>query len=140
MAYSPEIPEGSLCTYCSATAENWDHVVPVSIQGGSRSYRADQWIVPACFECNRSLGFKPFLTIPDRARFLVSFYGKRYSKLLRSPRWSLAELDELGPSLRASILAAELERSGVEQRITCLKTVAGKPEDYMRPKNFKVPS
>lgn len=38
------------CAYCGATAESWDHIVPVS-KGGQTSMGN---IVPACLSCNSS--------------------------------------------------------------------------------------
>lgn len=140
MSYTPDLPEGTACAYCSATALCWDHVIPVDLFPGRRRYSRDFWLVPSCEECNRTLGFKPILNVPDRVRLILSKYGPRYRKLLQSARWTIDELDELGPSLRSSILAAELERSLADQRLTHLKVVANKPEDYLRPKNYRMPS
>jgi hypothetical protein len=65
------------CSYCSETAESWDHVLPQAL-GGKNTYN----LVPCCFECNNQKANKSFLewllwlaAHEERERFLLSSEG-----------------------------------------------------------------
>jgi glycerol-3-phosphate dehydrogenase len=45
-----------------------------------------------------------YFTIPSRAAYLLGTYERRYKKLLKQPDWSDEEIEELGPSMRTSII------------------------------------
>lgn len=140
MTWTPDLADGTPCTYCEALADCWDHVIPLDILSGPRrSYSGRYWIVPACTECNRTLGFKAILNIPERAAFLHDKYAIKYRKLLSAPEWSAEELADLGPGLRASIVSSETERASVIGRMAHLKTVSVKSSDYLQPDDYMKP-
>lgn len=111
------------CTYCGAAdGNNRDHVVPAAYAQNAKHFHTET--VPACHECNTLLGSRLFVTIPTRAAYLLGAYERRYKKLLSTPAWTDEELNDLGPSLRDSIVAAEAQRKTVAIRIEHLNYVA----------------
>ena len=117
------------CTYCGAwDGDNRDHVVPVSYNHNvSRkvtnkvSYRGT---VPCCRECNVLLSDRLYFSIPSRAAYLLGTYERRYKKLLKQPDWTEDELEELGPSMRTSIIQSMKDKQEVRRQFEHLKLVA----------------
>lgn len=127
---SPSLPNRkdyctvNICTYCGEPADTMDHLIPVSYQtsernlSGSARHRSSLGpTVPACMECNGVLGNRMFDTLADRAKYVEKSYRRRYKKLLASPKWTVDELLEVGPSLRASIMQDAGKRLQVEEQI-----------------------
>lgn len=111
-----------LCTYCGEPADTRDHIIPWASQGSKKEKTFEnQELTSACLECNVLLGDKLFVTIPQRAAYLLKKIPQRYKKVLRQPEWTLEELKELGPSLRQSIEKVEIERLRLRRRILHLE-------------------
>lgn len=67
------------CTYCGEPATDRDHLVSCASQG-IRSYSFGK-IVPACRQCNGTLGAVPLQDISSRAGYLLQRYSRLRKKL-----------------------------------------------------------
>lgn len=111
------------CTYCGAwDGNNRDHVVPASYNQNKKHFNCDT--VPCCGECNVLLGDRLYFTVPSRAAYLLGTYERRYKKLLSQPDWSDEEIEELGPSMRTSIIQSMKDKKEVRRQLEHLELVA----------------
>ena len=60
-------------------------------------------------------------------------YKSKYAKLLKTPLWTLDELDEIGWKLRAPIEEAQTQKVIIQRRIASLKETSELPSNYLRP-------
>jgi hypothetical protein len=121
------------CVYCGVAHDiQRDHVIPTSYLRQKRRYEGD-WLVPACGECNRTLGAELIFNVPDRAFWVLQAYKRKYQKLLRAIPWDDEELEDIGPSLRSSILQQESARRAVNDRLDHLHVVSIQPITYLAP-------
>lgn len=104
--------KGHYCLYCGVVADSLDHWPPVAM--GQRA--PGGFMLPACRECNRLVGDTPgdLVARIDHVRAALS---RRYAKALKAPTWEPEELDELGPAMRAAMVAAMEERGKVQARL-----------------------
>lgn len=94
------------CTYCGVShADTLDHVIPRSVGGKLNEGFKKTNTVPACRECNLLLSNRLFLTVGSRAAFLAGAIEGRYRKVLRLPKWSEDELEDLSGPMRRTIKA-----------------------------------
>ncbi len=119
------------CAYCGWTGDTRDHVPCLaSFWLGKRtatSRRAGQrWdqTVPACRECNCTLGASPLLSIRERAETLTVRYERKYRKLLQQPVWSEEEVERLGPAMRDFVKAKAVQRQILMDRLSHLGTIS----------------
>lgn len=80
--------------------------------------------VPCCSECNVLLGARLYFSIPSRAAYLLGTYERRYKKLLKQPDWTPDEIEEIGPSMAASILQSMKDKKEVRRQLEHLQLVA----------------
>lgn len=121
----------SHCVYCGETRGlQRDHVIPTCYLRQKRRYEGD-WLVPACGECNRTLGSELIFNVPDRALWVLTAYEKKYSKLIRSVQWHEDDIKELGHSLQTLIRDTAKERASVVRRMEHLRLVSGQHVLYM---------
>lgn len=104
-----------------------DHVPPLAItyeigveQASERS--GGLWLVPACKECNSTLGNLPFYTISSRARRILKRYKTKYRKILNYPKWEPEEYEEMDYSLRQPIEAIATHQKIVRDRLARLQS------------------
>ena len=108
------------CTYCGDAATDRDHLIPQSHSAtGVSSFARHLWVW-ACGECNILLSDRPLFTVEERGAFLLNRIPERYEKLLNSPVWDDDEIDELGPSLRNTIIEGERKKRWVADRVRFL--------------------
>jgi hypothetical protein len=111
------------CTYCGQPATSRDHVVPrvfrASLDGlnGVDYDRRLPDTVPACRECNSVLGSRLFPTVVAKRHAMHAALLTRYAKLLVAPNWTQAELDELGPGMRSSVIAMIDAKEHIRERL-----------------------
>lgn len=111
------------CTYCGSWDGNHrDHVIPASYGQAKKNFKCET--VPACGECNVLLGDRLYFTLPSRAAYLMGVYQTRYKKLLKQPDWSDEEIEELGPSMRTSIIQTMKDKKEVRRQLEHLELVA----------------
>ena len=119
------------CAYCGdADGLCRDHVIPTSYLRERRRYEGD-WLVPACVECNSTLGAELIFNVPDRAYWILQVYRRKYARLLRSIPWCEEELAEMGYALRQSIIAQEEARERLLKRIEHLQVTSMQPITYL---------
>jgi hypothetical protein len=116
------------CTYCGAwDGNNRDHVVPASynqnVQRHKKHFKQGT-TVPCCGECNVLLGDRLYFSIPSRAAYLLGTYERRYKKLLKQPDWSEEEIEELGPSMRTSVIQSMKDKNEIRRQLEHLQLVA----------------
>lgn len=85
--------------------------------------------VPCCRECNVLLSDRLYFTIPSRAMFLLALYQDRYKKLLKQPDWSDEELEEVGDSMRLTIIQSMRDKAEIKRRLEYLEIVATETEE-----------
>lgn len=91
-----------MCIYCGDSYQCRDHIIPISYQSAHRYYKRGD-TVKACHQCNTFLSDKAHHSVVARARYLITCYHVKYTKLLGLPVWSTEELDVLGYNLRTKI-------------------------------------
>lgn len=111
-----------ICSYCGEYAETYDHVISVSYKHVSRKLEVgNKEAIPCCSECNTTLGNVFLHTVSSKASYLIKKYKRRYSKVLKTPNWGDDELEDMGDSLRNSIIARLDMRSILIERLAHLK-------------------
>lgn len=97
-----------VCVYCGEIADTKDHFIPRAFV---KRVRELGWhdpstflLVPACKECNSTAGSEVFALLKDKRNYIHNCYKRRYKKILEMPDWTQSELNELGPTLKSSVL------------------------------------
>ena len=111
------------CSYCGDYADTRDHVLPVSKYRTSRKGISFKDTIPACRECNSTLGNKAIYLISSRADYLSKVYIKKYSHILHQPQWSEEELNTLTGRLKESVSAASDYKKEMENRLIHLNNL-----------------
>lgn len=109
-----------LCVYCGEPANGRDHVIPRAFQQRIEDFgwaKRRKLIVPACGECNSTAGSKVFLTLREKRRYIHDRYRERYRKLLEAPNWTQEEIDELGPTLRTTVVRSQHAKDLIRARL-----------------------
>lgn len=104
------------CTYCGATATTVDHVPPILLK--NEVPEKDRFCVPACVECNSTLGAKRLFDVLDRQIWIRLRYQEKYAKLLAVPERTPEELDDLGYVLRSHLESVLEEKKAVLARLS----------------------
>lgn len=113
------------CVYCGDTAHELDHVFPVSKSSQldlsrpnvRRELGQGLSIVPACTECNRIAGNRPFTLISEKRRYIQNRLKEKHKKLLHGVVWDLDELEDMGPNMKRYILESMGLRWTLVQRV-----------------------
>lgn len=110
----------NFCAYCGDPADTRDHVIPYSYltsrkRSGCQAGTGNT--VLSCRDCNSRLGSSLHPTMQQRCLHVAQALSKKHAKLLRSPDATPEELQELGPNLRASLLASADLKKAVLSRI-----------------------
>ena len=76
--------------------------------------------------CNSLLSDVTFLenSVAKKAEYLAAAYRKKFSKLLKSPDWDEAELDDIKGALRASIMHQQMHKQQIKAKIEYIKLKA----------------
>ena len=126
-----ELVEFTYCIYCgsSENIQN-DHVVPYSYNHLNTKHRLNKskkGTVPACRECNQLLGNKFYITVPERAAYLLTVYTEKYNKLsasLEKAGWTEEELSELGRNLQTTIRSSIFEKNNLLLRFEHVELIS----------------
>lgn len=97
------------CAYCGEIATDEDHTVPKSLGG--------RFTIPSCSECNILASNTLHETLTEKRQYIKSLLRERYEKLLKAPVWDYDEINELGPTLRESVLTQEDARRIIIDRL-----------------------
>jgi hypothetical protein len=100
-------------------ADALDHVPPISRMDDAMALGVDfrPVKIPCCGECNNLAGIALHVNFMDRYDYVKARLAKRYAKQLRVVTWTEADLEEMGPKLRRSILHDMRAKAFVESRI-----------------------
>lgn len=116
--------EAGYCFYCGEPGQmTRDHLHPVAARSGPKRCFRGQETVPACAECNGTLGAKIFGNIEARITHLIESFIKKYKLDVGAVGWADEELDELGPSLRKRVKHLLLARHKSERRVLYMRAV-----------------
>jgi 5-methylcytosine-specific restriction endonuclease McrA len=97
IAYPPGV-----CVYCGFPAGTRDHLLPRTVTGDAR--RIFVAVVPACGECNSRISDRVDPSVTGRRRLAHDSLRRSKRKLLEGIEWTDDELDDFGPTLRASLV------------------------------------
>jgi hypothetical protein len=122
----------ALCAYCETLpAEQRDHVVPRALRRKladtlTTSEYADLLTrfpdtVPACGDCNTTKSDIVCDTWGDLCRVIAEHLRARHHRLLGSPDWTTAELDELGFTLRTTVEGHQAAKALLRERLSRLE-------------------
>lgn len=113
------------CTYCGCLyGEDRDHIIPQAYTStGKRDYKPGS-TVPACSECNGTLGSKLYITVATRAAYLLGTFRPKWKKIMDVPYWDDEELEDMGPTMRSHIEFSIREARCCEMRLEHLELVA----------------
>ncbi len=129
-----ELENKYICTYCGATSECREHVIPVCYLSLSRNYDPRKsWIVPSCNSCNSLAGAFIAFSIPEKARYITTKFKNKYRKFLKQPEWTQEELDELDYKLKTMIWGSMVAKRVASERLKVLETVSTFSPDFKRP-------
>lgn len=109
---------GIVCVYCGEDATHIDHLLPRLWTG--EVLRRFVPVVPACQDCNCTIGGDLVVPLHERARLVAERLHKRHKKLLECS-WTNEELGALGRGIRGSVRAAEVKRRIILSRLRVLE-------------------
>lgn len=114
-----ESTNGFICFYCGHDASTIDHCPPISLV---KFYSHHQKIiVKACESCNYHLGARFLPTLLSRVQKLVSYYQKKYAKILNMPKWTTHEINKMTGTLKQFIIIERDKKVFAQKRIAFLK-------------------
>lgn len=112
---------GDACTYCGQISDTYDHIPPICMAGRGASCGVEDagpFIkVPACLECNSTLGSSGLLSIEKRRAYIKGRLRKKYKHFLRIPNWDEDELGELSPEFARDVRASVKFANAVRMRL-----------------------
>lgn len=97
-----------VCFYCGMPARTRERL------RGAYDKIEIVWACPECKQVSRSMVFTDALA---KRRWIKDYLRRHYKKLMRSPSWSDAELEELKPRLRGHVVAKLRKQAIIEARI-----------------------
>ena len=110
----------AVCVYCGDRATGLDHFVPVSLASlfaGTEIEVRGRFLLPSCGDCNGRASNKIFRTVAAKRRWIQASLRKSYRKLLVSPDWTQAEVEELEWTLRTAVMALQAKKRRVLARL-----------------------
>jgi hypothetical protein len=111
----PDYP-GSECVYCGETATSVDHLLPRGFTGEADRLRVP--VVPACQECNSTLGAVFMPDIFDRREYVHHKMKIRYKKYMNIIQWGEYDLEQFGRQLRTMLLKQMAEADRLRARLS----------------------
>ena len=129
--------DGLDCIYCGDRATCRDHVVPFSYDSIAERTAADfphTNIVPACNNCNVTLGNIFIVSIAERAAYLHKTLETKNKKIISQPEWSKEDMKHLTGSLKKTITALAVKRNIIKERLSHMENMSKNhtlnPKDY----------
>lgn len=110
----PDYPAGD-CVYCGETATTRDHLIPRNFSGESE--RAIVPVVPACVECNSTLGARYMPDVQERRDWLHARYKAKYRRHMRKVMWGPSDMKQFGPQVRTVIARGMAEHERIVRRL-----------------------
>jgi hypothetical protein len=111
----PDYPSDS-CVYCGEVATSRDHLIPRAFSGESE--RAIVPVVPACLECNSTLGARYMPDVIERREYLHARYRVKYRKYMRRVMWGPSDMQQFGPQMRTVISKGMAEHERLMRRLS----------------------
>lgn len=90
--------ESGTCVYCGETSDTVDHLLPITWTGkAARKYVP---VVPACRECNSTLGAIYLPSVEERRIEVQRKYKRKYRRVLTMTVLTDEGIENLGPNIR----------------------------------------
>lgn len=108
------------CVYCGGPRQCLDHFPPISqldnIDVSKFLKKGGQLLLyPACLSCNTILNRKWNVDLLDRMDYVAEYYIKKLDKM---EVWEEDEINELGPTLKSTILANQYKIQDYNTKLT----------------------
>ena len=119
-AYTLKGQVGDPCTYCGECSDTMDHIPPVHYLARVRDLEAEVEncrMVPACKDCNSTLGGLLILNVADRRKHVKTRIRDRFKKFLRMPEWDEDDLRGMSEALVREIAAYLVVKAQAERRL-----------------------
>jgi hypothetical protein len=108
--------ESGVCVYCGETADTVDHLLPKPWTGGTaRKYVP---VVPACRECNSTLGAIFLPDVQERRTEVHRRYRRKYRRALSMVVLHDDALDDFGPNIRLTVVRLHEEHYRALRRLS----------------------
>ncbi len=107
---------GADCWYCGEPAETEDHVPPLAAIEKLKTPDRHRWLIPSCRECNGLLSSRPHRNPVERREALRNLLARRYARLIASPGWTSAELEEIGSVKLRRVVENHVEDKAIIKR------------------------
>lgn len=111
----PDYPAG-VCVYCGETGNTVDHLLPRGFTGEADRLRVP--VVPACGECNSTLGDVYMPDVMERREYVQDKYRVKYKKYKKVVYWGESDLKEFGPQLRTVLRKQMAEHTRLISRLS----------------------
>ena len=108
------------CVYCGETADTMDHLLPRGWTGDALRKRVP--VVPACRECNSTLGDRLIPEVQERRHYVHNRYRSKYRNRLRTVVLGSDDLAELGDGLRGAVIRQIAEHDRLMDRLSWPKS------------------
>lgn len=107
------------CKYCGEAADGKDHFIPkaFTLTMQNLGWSVKEVIVPCCRECNSTAGAKVFRTLTEKRKYIQSQYRIKYKKLINSPDWTEAEIEQVGPTLQSHVKYSQSAKKIIMARL-----------------------
>lgn len=133
-----------ICTYCGEPANTYDHVPPRHwLSSNPKLVPREKSSVPACAECNQTIGGKLLFGVGSRAEFLKAKYLKKYKKVLNFTPWLEDELEDMSEDFQKTLRATQVLKQIIQERLIHLdQTVTAdytwqEAQDLFKNKSYK---
>lgn len=110
----PDYPAGD-CVYCGETADTVDHLLPRNYTGEAE--RKIVPVVPACRECNGTLGDIFLPDVMERRELVQERYRRKYKRFLKKVIWGESDMEQFGPQIRTAITKGMIEHNRTMSRL-----------------------
>lgn len=119
------------CTYCGEPCDSKDHVVPQSNSVTGKVSFGKSYTVPACRECNGTLGNSGMnedfqFTVGSKSDYLIDHYEWKYRDFLDGTKGSHddEDIEETTGTIKRILRADRSSRTRVLARLAWLQTVS----------------
>lgn len=104
-----------ICTYCGEPAVGRDHLIPRPMSGAAQ--RRSVLTVTACKDCNQRINDFPSPSVTERRERAQASIRRTNAATLKAPTKTLAELRQMGPTLRSAAVKHNRKREWLLARL-----------------------
>jgi ribosomal protein L34E len=120
------------CFYCGDPADSIDHCPPLNFmevkdQKWFKQRKIKFYTVASCSQCNRRLSNKPFLTLHERADYILRRLEKNTDEIVS---WSEDEIMEMSKVFEKAIRARHRQHQQLFERVRFAQELLHRPDDF----------